>query len=232
MTPMIEETGGLHPKRRRILEILARRFSRGEGVPTEREIGLEMGYKSSQTVHHHLVKLVEEGYVERGGSGGQSGKFSRKQPVQQPRRSGHSHRTLSLTERGWETVGETVLMGRIAAGRGMSAVADGEAYALAGELLTARSGRQRYLLRVVGQSMVGASIHDGDLVVVEEDPDPADGAIVVALLAEDEVTVKRLYRKNSHILLVAESPDHENIEVGWGEVQVQGRVMYVIHAAS
>ena len=87
-------------------------------------------------------------------------------------------------------------MGRIAAGRGLEAVAMDEAYSLAAELLAARSGRRRYLLRVVGQSMVGARIEDGDLLVVEEDEAPLDGAVIVALLGNgEEVTVKRLYRE-------------------------------------
>ena len=88
------------------------------------------------------------------------------------------------------------LLGRIAAGRGLEAVATDEAYSLAAELLASRSGKRRYLLRVVGQSMVGARIEDGDLLVVEEDESPPDGSIVVVLLREgEEVTVKRLYRE-------------------------------------
>lgn len=204
---MVEE---LHPRRLEILWYVARRQSGGDPAPSVKEIASAVGLSSTQTVHHHLQKLQSEGFIQRDGSWA---------------------KMLQLTERGWQAVGEMPLMGRIAAGRGLEAVASEDAYSVASELLLSRSGKQRYLLRVVGQSMVGASIHDGDLVVVEEDPDPADGTIVVALLAEDEVTVKRLYRKNSHVLLVAESPDHEDIEVEWGEVQVQGRVMYVIHAA-
>jgi repressor LexA len=204
---MVEE---LHPRRLEILRYVARRQSGGDPAPSVKEIASAVGLSSTQTVHHHLQKLQSEGFIQRDGSWA---------------------KMLQLTERGWQAVGEMPLMGRIAAGRGLEAVASEDAYSVASELLLSRSGKQRYLLRVVGQSMVGASIHDGDLVVVEEDPDPADGTIVVALLAEDEVTVKRLYRKNSHVLLVAESPDHEDIEVEWGEVQVQGRVMYVIHAA-
>jgi repressor LexA len=66
-------------------------------------------------------------------------------------------------------------MRRIAAGRGLEAVATDEAYSLAAELLATRSGRRRYLLRVVGQSMVGARLEDGNLLVVEEDEVPPDG---------------------------------------------------------
>jgi hypothetical protein len=49
-------------------------------------------------------------------------------------------------------------------------------------LLSSRSGRRRYLLPVVGQSMVGAGIKDGDLLIIEEDEDPPDGTVVVALI--------------------------------------------------
>jgi SOS-response transcriptional repressor LexA len=87
-----------------------------------------------------------------------------------------------ITEKGWEAAGRMSLMGRIAAGRGLEAVATDEAYSLAAELLVTRSGRRCYLLRVVGQSMVGARIEDGDLLVVEEDEVPPDEAVVVALL--------------------------------------------------
>jgi repressor LexA len=66
-------------------------------------------------------------------------------------------------------------MRRIAAGRGLEAVATDEAYSLAAELLATRSGRRRYLLRVVGQSMVGARLEDGNLLVVEEDEVSPDG---------------------------------------------------------
>lgn len=200
----------LHPRRVEILRYLTRR-ARGEGPPPSvREIGLEVGLRSSQTVHHHLGKLEEEGYVVRVGRGA---------------------RTLRLTGKGWEAAGQVTLLGRIAAGRGLEAVAFGDdAYSLAAELLAARSGRRRYLLRVVGQSMVGARIEDSDLLVVEEDEAPADGAVVVALLGGgDEVTVKRLYREGEKVRLRPENGEHREILVPADEIQVQGRVVYVVH---
>jgi repressor LexA len=200
----------LHPKRVEILRYLARR-ARAEGPPPSvREIGAAVGLRSSQSVHHHLGKLEEEGFVARVGRGA---------------------RMLGLTEKGWEAAGHMALLGRIAAGRGLEAVAFGDdAYSLAAELLAARSGRQRYLLRVVGQSMVGARIEDGDLLVVEEDEAPADGAVIVALLGGgDEVTVKRLYREGEKVRLRPENGEHEEIVVPAEEVRVQGRVIYVVH---
>ena len=201
----------LHPRRVGILRYLARRAGTCGPPPSVREIGAAVGLRSSQTVHHHLGRLEAEGYVARGGS--------------------RSARALRLTGKGWEAGGRMDLLGRIAAGRGLEAVAIGdEAYSLAAELLAARSGRRRYLLRVVGQSMVGAGIEDGDLLVVEEDEAPSDGTVVVALLGEgDEVTVKRLYREGEAVRLRPENGDHEEIVVPADEVRLQGRVVFVVH---
>src|SRR5215216_8012309 len=177
----------LHPRRMKILRYLAGRASVEGPPPSVREIGAAVGLSSSQTVHHHLGRLEEGGYVIRVGRGA---------------------RTLGLTGKGWEAAGRMALLGRIAAGRGLEAVAFGdEAYSLAAELLASRAGRRRYLLRVVGRSMVGARIEDGDLLVVEEDESPADGSIVVVLLREgEEVTVKRFYREGEMLRLKPEAP--------------------------
>lgn len=183
---------------------------------TEREIGRRVGLRSSQTIHHHLLSLESDGYIERG---------------EAPSRK---RRPVRFTEKGWEAVGRVPLMGRIAAGRGLEAVADeDEAFSLVADLLRSRSGRSRYVLRVVGQSMTGARIEDGDLLVVEEDEDPPDGEIVVALLGSgNETTVKRLCREGDNVRLKPRNGDHEDIVVSGEDVWVQGRVVYVIHPPS
>lgn len=201
-----------NPERRiEVLRYLARSFAEGDGSPSVREVGEAVGLRSSQTAHKYLRQLEEDGLIERRGGG--------------------RARDIRLTERGWETAGEMPLMGRIAAGRGLEAVAQGdEAYSLAQDLLGSKSGKRRYLLRVVGESMIGAHISDGDLLIVEEDEDPPDGTVVAALLADgDEVTVKRLYREGKNVRLRPENGDHEDIVVGVGGVTVQGRVVYVVH---
>lgn len=213
----------LNERRLEILRYLARRSAQDVAPPSVREIGQAVGLKSKQTVFHHLSKLEQGGYV---------------------RRAGDWTKALALTERGWQAVGEeSTLMGRISAGRGLEAVASEEAYSLAGELLLSRSGRSRYLLRVVGDSMVGAHIADGALVIVEEEPDPAEGTIVVALLSDGaggaeadhlagEVTVKRLYRNEQpgKVILRAENPEYEDLVCEPGAVQIQGKVVYVVQS--
>lgn len=198
-------------RRIEVLKYLARRAASGEGPPSVREVGEAVGLRSSQTAYKYLKKLEEDEFVERQG--------------------GRQARGVRLTEKGWEAVGEMPLMGRIAAGRGLEAVVAGdEAYSLAAELLGSRSGRNRYLLRVVGESMIEAHIADGDLLVIEEDEDPTDGTVVAALIGNgDEVTVKRIYREDEYIRLRPENGDYEDILLPAEDVEVQGKVVYVVH---
>lgn len=200
--------------RRDILKFLVRASLRGDVTPTVREIGAAVGLKSSRSVHRHLERLRDERLVAS---------------------IGGRPRTLTITERGMQAVGEMPLMGRIAAGRGLEAISTGdESYSLFSSLLLSDRGGDRYVLRVVGDSMYGAHIADGDVLIVEENEDPPDGAVVVALLhGGDEVTVKKLHRERGEasdmIRLVPKNGDHENIVAAASDVTIQGEVVYVIH---
>ena len=204
-------TDDLHPSRLRILEFLSRRDP-ADGPPTVREVAEAVGFKSSQTVHYHLLRLEEEGYVERG---------------KIPNRK---RRPLRLTEKGWGAVSTRPLLGRIAAGRGLEATANEEPYSLAAELLSPRSGRRRFLLEAKGDSMTGAGIDEGDLLVIEENPSPPDGSVVAALVLgeQEEATVKVLRRRGDLIKLEPRNGDHEDIVIPAERVLVQGTVEWVI----
>lgn len=87
-----------------------------------------------------------------------------------------------------------------------------------------------FLLRVKGDSMTGAGIHDGDLLVVDRSLQPGHGRIVIAVL-EGELTVKRLWRRDGHIRLMAENPAYAPLEVGPDqELVIWGVAVHVIHA--
>ena len=199
----------LFEKRLEILRFLARRTVAVGSMPSIREIAKAVGLRSAQTVHHHLNRLAADGYIER--------------LTDRPR-------TPVLTEKGWEAVGRAPLLGRVAAGRGLEAVAVGEeTYSLIADLLASHSGRRRYVLRVVGRSMTDARIEEGDLLVVEEDPSPPDGSVVVALLKSgEEATVKVLRRERDLVRLEARNGDHEDVVVDPEDVDIQGRVLHVI----
>ncbi|MEW6766004.1 MAG: translesion error-prone DNA polymerase V autoproteolytic subunit [Pseudomonadota bacterium] len=86
-----------------------------------------------------------------------------------------------------------------------------------------------FFLRVTGDSMLGAGIHDGDLLVVDRALDPADGKIVIAVL-DGELTVKRLERRGGRVRLLPENPAFPAIEVSnEQDLVIWGVVTSVIH---
>ncbi len=86
--------------------------------------------------------------------------------------------------------------------------------------------KNNFLLRVKGDSMIGAGIHEGDLVVIDRTREPLKGNIVVALI-EDETTVKKLDKKNGNWILKPENPDYPIIDK---DFEVIGVVIGVIRS--
>lgn len=87
-----------------------------------------------------------------------------------------------------------------------------------------------FFLRVSGDSMIGAGIHDGDLLIVDRSITPSHKKVVVAVV-DGELLVKRLLRENERILLAAENSNYQPIEVTDDiHFEVWGVVTNVIHA--
>ncbi len=86
-----------------------------------------------------------------------------------------------------------------------------------------------FFLRVSGDSMTGAGIHHGDLLVVDRSLDPRPGRVVVAVL-DGAFTLKRLARYCGHLRLEAANPDYPHLDLHrCGDVQIWGVAIYVIH---
>lgn len=209
-------TEDLFPRRLEILKYLAGRDS-GE-PPSVAEVARAVKLKSTQTVHHHLLKLEEDGHIER-----------LLAPSAKPDRK---RRPIRLTEKGWQAVGsDTPALGRAAAGPGIEAVVDGTGTStLAADLLVSGKGRRRYTVTAHGTSMTGARIEDGDTLLVEENEDPPDGTVVLALLHGEEVTIKRLYRDGENVRLRYQNGEPREIVLPAEDVRVQGEIIRVIHA--
>jgi repressor LexA len=159
---------------------------RGEGMsPTLDEICTHFGFSSPNAAREHLRLIQKKGYLERA--------------VGKPRAIRVAQSTSS---RGTDVV-RVPLLGRIPAGEPGSAVDDVE------EILPLPRGKfcggRLFALRVRGESMVGAGILDGDIAVFNADGEPADGSIAAVVL-DEEATLKRLYRWNGGLRLVAENP--------------------------
>lgn len=168
--------------------------------PSVREIGEAVGLKSPSTVHFHLKHLAEAGVIEKGTGKG---------------------RAITLTEPALQE-DKVPIVGNVAAGSPILAEEHIEDY------LTfdtgGRSG-EYFALRVRGESMIGAGILPGDLVVVRRQPTANNGEIVVALL-EDEATVKRFSRQGGRIWLLPENDAYAPIDGTYA--RILGRVSAVV----
>ena len=195
----------LTPRQQRIVDFIQDTVKDRGYPPTVREIGGAVGLTSSSSVHSQLDNLERKGYLHR-------------DPTKP--------RAMALSADAPPSVA-VPLVGRIAAGAPMLADENIE------EMIAVPEGfaddREHFALRVEGDSMIGAGIMSGDLVVVRKQNQASDGDIVAALLpgpAEDEATVKRFRRQNGRIMLVPENPALEPFEMTEG--RILGKVTAVL----
>ncbi|MGJ8584667.1 MAG: transcriptional repressor LexA [Marinosulfonomonas sp.] len=122
---------------------------------------------------------------------------------------------------------ELPVMGRIAAGVPIEAINEvSHNVAVPGTML--QGNGNHYALEVKGDSMIDAGINDGDVVVIREGPTANDGDIVVAIVEDNEATLKKLRRNGSSIALEAANPAYETRVFRDDQVKVQGRLVGLI----
>ncbi len=122
---------------------------------------------------------------------------------------------------------EIPVMGRIAAGTPIEAIQDvSHCVAVPSSMMS--SAAKHYALEVKGDSMIDAGINNGDIVVICEQPDADNGDIVVALVDDQEATLKRLRKRGSAIALEAANPAYETRVYRDDQVKVQGKLVGLI----
>ncbi|HVX71764.1 MAG: transcriptional repressor LexA [Devosia sp.] len=115
------------------------------------------------------------------------------------------------------------VMGRIAAGTPIEAIqSHSHTIAVPPEML---GGGEHYALEVRGDSMIDAGIFDGDTVIIKKQDSAATGEIIVALVDEEEATLKRLRRRGNSVALEAANPAYETRIFPPDRVKVQGRLV-------
>ncbi|TME17688.1 MAG: transcriptional repressor LexA [Chloroflexi bacterium] len=160
--------------------------------PSVREIGEAVGLSSSSTVHNHLNQLERKGLIHRDASKSRTVQLVQDQPIDEKRRNAVA----------------VPLVGHVAAGQPILAEQNIEDHLLLSPDI-AQEGW--FLVKVRGDSMINAGILDGDLVLVRPRQEAPNGTIVVALVDQDEATVKRLHRTNGKVELLAENPAYKPI---------------------
>ncbi len=192
----------------RILEVI-RNFTDERGYPPSvREIGERVGLSSSSTVQSHLRTLEKRGLIRR-------------DPTKP--RALITTGAASVTALPARDYGVIPIVGKVAAGVPITAVENLEGDFVVPPEFARKDGT--FMLRVQGESMIEAAILDGDLIVVEPQPDAGNGEIVVAML-DGEATVKRFFREAGRIRLQPENRAMEPIYAS--DVTVLGRVRAVI----
>lgn len=121
------------------------------------------------------------------------------------------------------------MMGRIAAGVPIEAIAHASHNVSVPGSMISGSG-EHYALEVKGDSMIDAGINDGDVVIIRETATADNGDIVVALIRDEEATLKRFFRKGSAIALEAANPAYETRVLPGDQVTVQGRLVGLIRS--
>lgn len=194
-------------RQQRILEFIAETVRERGYPPTVREIGEAVGLTSSSSVHAQLANLERMGFLH-------------KDPTKP--------RAMSLSTEESKATGTVIpLLGRIAAGTPVMAAEQIEDY-VSVPTDFARSG-EHFALRVTGDSMIGAGILEGDMVVIRSQESASDGDIVAALLpgpAEEEATVKRLGHDGPRVMLIPENPTLSPFEMIDG--RIVGKVVAVL----
>jgi len=198
----------LTPKQQRFFSYLERQIVRTGKAPSLRQSAAEMGV--SHAAISQLIKTLEKKRILK--------------------RNGRYSRTIHLLNPIRETAGimrwrEVPIVGDIAAGLplyaqqewGGSIVIDSTLY----------HGPNLFALRIKGDSMRDAAILDGDLVICEPRQFAEDGEIVVALINQEEATVKRFFRRKRHIELRPENSEYKAVRYDFNEVLIQGKVIGV-----
>lgn len=162
--------------------------------PTVREIGQDMGVSSPATIHTHLNKLAEKGFI---------------------RKSGSKNRAIELLVENEfaphnEAVVDVPLLGVVTAGSPIEAIEQpNEFFSLPAYLIP--NNKEVFTLSVHGTSMIEAGILDGDIVVVERRNTARNGEMVVAMTNDNEVTLKTFYKEDGYFRLQPENNTMEPI---------------------
>lgn len=198
----------LSDRQRAILEFVRDFINKKGYPPAVREIGAAVGLSSSASVHNHLRRLQEIGFIVRDEA---------------------KPRALELTSdndtwRNKEVV-PVPLVGKVTAGIPILAVENiEETYPIPRDLIGC--DEDVFMLSVCGDSMINAGILDHDYIIARKQNFATNGDIVVALIDGEETTVKRYYRELRRIRLQPENDNYKPI-IGGDNIQVIGRVIGV-----
>lgn len=191
----------LTKRQKEILSYLQAYLEENEISPTLDEIAQHFGIASLNAVYKHLNVLEERGFI---------------------RRLSNRARSIQIIQEERGGLPTLPLLGRIAAGRPIDAIAGNEEITVPEEMMTRG---QNFVLQVEGDSMIDEHIQDGDLIIVEHRDHAINGETVVALIDDEQATLKKFFREGKTIRLQPANPTMDPIFVNEQQLRIQGVVV-------
>lgn len=192
----------LTKRQREIYEYLKNHIRSRGYAPSIVEIGKQFHLTSPATVHKHLAHLENKGLIQK---------------------QKNLSRAIEIIPEPSNTLSYPVL-GEVAAGKPIEVLDQREVV----DLLPDTEDKDVFVLRVQGNSMIEDHIQNGDYVIVERRNVAENGETVVALIDNNQATLKRFYRENNRIRLQPAHPDMKPIFVREGDFAIQGIVISVL----
>ena len=220
-----------------LLELINARLKTKGVPPSFDEMKEALDLRSKSGIHRLITALEERGFIRRlphraraieilrlpESLGGEASVFKPRVILGDKSDSIQAHATPIETMHAMELP----VMGRIAAGVPIEAISQvSHNVAVPGQML--RGEGNHYALEVKGDSMVEVGINDGDVVVIREANTATNGDIVVALVEDNEATLKRFFHRGDSIALEAANPAYEARVLPQDKVKVQGRLVGLI----
>ena len=216
----------LTKKQKDHLVFIHERMNEDDVAPSFEEMKEALGLKSKSGIHRLISGLEERGYIQRLPHRARALEI-RKLPEGMKTKPAPIRPIVSTSTRAQSASNDFGLMipllGKIAAGTPIEAIRDeGRALQIPADM----TGKgEHYALTVEGDSMINAGIHDDDTVIIQRCDTAENGVIVVALVDDEEVTLKRLRRAGGKIVLEPENDAYEPRVLEPGRVKVQGRLV-------
>ncbi len=221
-----------------LLEFIQKRVKRDGVPPSFDEMKEALGLRSKSGIHRLITALEERGYIPRLAHRARALEVVRLPESLGGPANGFAPRVIDGDRNNIPQPASAMpvseaqamdipVMGRIAAGVPISAISEvSHSVAVPSQMLAAQGNH--YALEVKGDSMIEAGINDGDVVVIRETSSADNGDIVVALVENNEATLKRYMRRGDTIALEAANPAYETRVYPVGQVKVQGRLVGLI----
>ena len=211
-----------------------------DGVPPSfDEMKAALDLRSKSGIHRLITALEERGFIRRLAHRARALEIVKLPEGFEPPRPGFRPQVIEgqggpvTRPKGSKSIDvaavELPLMGRIAAGTPIEAIAEASSHVAVPNTMLASTG-QHYALEVKGDSMIEAGINNGDVVVIREQTTADNGAIIVALVEGQEATLKRFRKRGTAIALEAANPAYETRLYREDQVKVQGRLVGLIRS--